>query len=210
MLDGTDSILAVVDLVEEGHPGSDGQGDFVKRNTVDESGGSVGNTLVRGVRPECVVNFVRVVRIVGAVARLDLSQFQGELSSNLLGPPGHEVVLGRASHAKDFIPLGEGEVLVLIAHAAFATFAEVHEVRHELGHLIRVNVNREGEGRDANLNLILNSTTEPFGGQDFLPDGVEFLALTAEEVLEQLDLDAGFVGTLDPSRVLSEDLALAG
>ena len=69
---------------------------------------------------------------------------------------------------------------------------------------------RQGERGVAYDHLISNCAIEPLSGEDLLEDWVEFLAIRAEIVLKELNLDANVVGTLSPSWIGAEDWCAVG
>ena len=199
-----DRVLAIVGVVEDGEPAVDGHWAGVKLDAVDESGRGAINTLGPAVLEERAQVAISGVRIVGVV-RSDLSLVKVELGGNLLGPVGHEVILRSVSHVKDGLLLLEAEVFVLIAVASLASVAQIHEVGHKLVDLVGVIVIRKWECSVAYVNLVANSALAPGGVEDLLKDWVEGLAVGAEVVLKELNLDLPLVLTLGPARVCAID-----
>ena len=94
LLDSADNtILAVVDAVEDCEPVIDGHRNSVELDAVDESTRCAVDTLGSGVLPEGAHVAISIVFVVLAVAACDIRLIKVELSGNLLGPPGLEVIL---------------------------------------------------------------------------------------------------------------------
>ena len=66
------------------------------------------------------------------------------------------------------------------------------------------------EGSRADSDHVSDGASEPLSGEDLLEDWVQGLAITAEVVLKEFDLDALCALTLGPSRVGSEDGSAVG
>ena len=200
-----DPILAQVDAVEDIEPVIDSHRYSVELDTVDESGWRAIDAFGRAVLPECSQVAISRVRIVVTVAACNIGLVKVELRGDKVGPIGFEVALRGVHHAEISRLLRISEVLVLFAQACLACVAQSHEVWDELVDLVRVDVVRQWERRDAHSDLIFDRSTQPRSGEQLLENRVESLAVRAEVVLKQLNLDALLVLTLDPSRVLAVD-----
>ena len=88
-----DSILAVVDAIQNIKPTIDGHGYGVELDTVNEGGRSAVDALGCTIFPERSKVVIRIIRVCVAVAAGDIRLFKAELGGDLLGPPGLKVVL---------------------------------------------------------------------------------------------------------------------
>ena len=141
-----DTVLAVVDLVEDVKPVIDSHWARVELDTVNIGCGCAIDSLGRAIFPHGAEVTICAVRITARVDTGHIRLIQIELGSDLLSPPGVEVVLRDSSHAQDVRLILISKVLVLFAVASSARSTEIHEVRHELVDLIRVDVIGQREG----------------------------------------------------------------
>ena len=204
MLERVD-VLALVDAVEDVEPAIDSHRHRVEPDAIDVSERSAIDTLGSGVLPHGTKVAVGGVGIAVTVAAGDVGLVQAELSGDQVGPVGLEVTLRRVHHAEDGCLLGEGKVLVFFAQACLSSIAEGHEVWNELVDLVGVNVVRQWERRETDSNLVFDRAAKPLSGEQLLENRVESLAVGAEIVLEQLNLDELLIFALEPSWVRAED-----
>ncbi len=96
-----DTVLAVVNAVEEVHPAVDGHGDRVEFDTVDEGRGGFIDAASCGVLPEGTGVAIGAVFIATLVATVDIVLIEAKLSRDHLGPVSSKVLLRHICHAKD-------------------------------------------------------------------------------------------------------------
>ena len=198
-------ILAVVDLVEEIHPGFNSDGDSIELDSVNKGRWGGVDTLAGSVLPHGAKGLISAVGVLAFVDPVKIGLVHAELNGNLMDPVSDKFSLGEMILTQDSGLHVEGVVLVLVAVAVATNIAQGHEEGNHLGDLVRVLVEGKRVRSRGDSDVVSNGSIEPLSGENCLPDRVEGLAVTAEVVLKELNLDVSLATTQDPAGVGSED-----
>ena len=134
-------VLAAVDLVQQAHPAADTEGQVVNVGSVGEASGSGVDALGSGVLPHGAQAGVSRVLIRSAIASFNTFGLKSEFGGDQLRPVRDEFVLGGVLHGEDSLQHAVAEVPVLVVEALGGVRdAKVHEVWHQLVHLVGVRV----------------------------------------------------------------------